>query len=199
MDDKKFMNQTERERLDRLEQEMSQLVGLMKQQSMATSMNYPQYTYNTPIQQNSMPNPMPSSPTSLNYSSDYQELQDAVYALKKENNQLEDDLHLARAEVKQRELLIDALRGMDDSFTPGQMNRNMMISEYNEVKPSVRLSQKYPITCTCCGKAIPRPDRAYDDLFPVSEYGRDIFCKDCFQKEVMPARIRRISTSAKDL
>lgn len=182
------------ERLNRLEREMNQLIGLMKQQPIAAPMNYPQYAYNTPVQQNPIPNPTPQNPVSMNYSSDYQELQDTIYELKKENGQLEDNLRLARTEVRQQELLIDALRVTDNSFVPGQMNRNMMIHEYGEIKPSIRLSQKYPIACTCCGKPISRPDDAYDDLFPVSEYGRDIFCKSCFQKEVVPARIKRVST-----
>ena len=30
---------------------------------------------------------------------------------------------------------------------------------------------------------------AYDDTFPLGVYGRDIFCKKCFNKYVMPKRV----------
>ena len=121
------------------------------------------------------------------YSADYAELLEQNRMLESEVAELKNKLNYA----KQREGMLKQYEWDGRDFTPGQMNRNMQLVLTGSNKPPYRMTLNYPIRCTHDDTEhyIFGPEDAYDDTFPLGVYGRDIFCKKCFNKYVMPKRI----------
>ena len=121
------------------------------------------------------------------YSADYAELLEQNRMLESEVAGLKSDLNFA----KQREGMLKQYEWDGRDFTPGQTNRKMQLVLTGSNKPPYRMTLNYPIRCTCDDTEhyIFGPEDAYDDTFPLGVYGRDIFCKKCFNKYVMPKRI----------
>lgn len=196
-------------KLEMLEEQIANLTKAMQSFQAFANMQqpnanmFPYYQGNHPF----MAAPAEPSTSSMlmqtnqtNYSSDYEEMVVKNQNLQAEIDGLQEKLQYTRDLLAQREYVLGTLDWEGADFKPGQVNRNIQLEINHAITQPYRFSLKYPVRCTCSYEDkdhyIFDPEDAYDDTYPVGTYGKDIFCKKCFNKYVMPKRIELAKQSS---